>query len=181
MTQAEPIHNLKKPIGIILMLSGAAVALLVWILYFKVKPEHTDPNALTFLPAVNALLNGLSATCILFGVYSIKQGRRKVHITCMLTAITLSAIFLVSYITYHTIHGDTEFVTEGVLRYLYFGILISHISCTIFALPLIFSAVYFALSKQFTLHKKIVKYTVPIWLYVSATGVVIFFLLKFNS
>ena len=181
MTQPESNINNKKAVMVILLLSATAFSFLVWILFYKASTEGTDPNALAFLPGVNAFLNGLSATCIILGVIAIKLGKRKVHISFMVTAITLSALFLASYITYHTIHGDTKFLTEGAMRYLYFGILISHIALTVFALPLIFSAVYFALTKQFTLHKKVVKYTVPIWLYVSVTGVVIYLLLKYNS
>jgi putative membrane protein len=170
-----------KAISIILFISAVAFAFLVWLIYFNTKSESADPNALTFLPGFNALLNGLSATCIIIGVALIKRGHRTAHIASMVSAITLSAIFLVSYIVYHNIHGDTKFASEGLIRYTYFGILISHITLTVFALPLIFSAVYFALTKQFELHKKVVKYTVPIWLYVSITGVIIYFLLRFNS
>ncbi len=181
MTDPVQEKNNTKAISVILVISAVAFLFLVWLIYFNTKSESADPNALTFLPGLNALLNGLSATCIIVGVAAIKKGMRKFHIASMVSAITLSAVFLVSYIIYHNIHGDTKFATEGAIRYVYFGILISHIILTVFALPLIFSAVYFALTKQFSLHKKVVKYTVPIWLYVSITGVVIYFLLKYNS
>jgi len=177
----SPDNSVRTAMIRILALSGVAILFLVWILYFKGKPEQTNPDALAFLPAVNASLNGLSAACILCGIAAIKTGRRKLHMGFMLTAISVSALFLVSYIVYHTIHGDTKFVTEGSIRYMYFGILISHIACTVFTLPLIFSAVYFAATKRFELHKKVTKYLYPLWLYVSLTGVTIFFLLKANS
>ena len=99
----------------------------------------------------------------------------------MITAIVMSLIFLVSYILYHNIHGDTKFATDGAIRYIYFGILISHICCTVFTLPLILSSVFFAVTRRYKLHRKVVKFTVPLWLYVSITGVVIYFLLKANS
>lgn len=178
---ASSDDSVKTAIIRILALSGFAVAFLVWILYFKGRPEQTNPDVLSFLPAVNATLNALSAACIMSGFVAIKSGHRKLHMGFMITAITLSAFFLVSYITYHTIHGDTKFVTEGAIRYFYFGVLISHIACTVFTLPLIFSAVYFAATKRFELHKKVTKFTFPLWLYVSLTGVAIFFLLKANS
>lgn len=181
----ESVHpdesNLRGPIASILGISAIAFGFLLWLLYFRGSPESVNPDALNFLPAVNAGLNALCAMCIISAVVAIKSGYRRTHISLMITAITLSAVFLVSYITYHAIHGDTKFVTEGAIRYVYFGILISHVLCTIFTLPLIISAVFFAATKRFALHRKVVKFTVPFWLYVSLTGVTIFFLLKANS
>ncbi len=173
-------QNLRPVITRILALSGAAFLFLLWLLYFKARPEP-DPSALSFLPALNALLNGLAATCICAGLIAIKLGKRRAHMGFMITAVVLSAVFLVSYVIYHNIHGDTRFVTEGWIRYLYFTILISHIASTVFALPLIMAAVYFAVTRRFSLHKRVVKYTAPLWLYVSVTGVAIYFLLKANS
>ncbi len=173
-------ENVRPIVARILALSAAAFLFLLWLLFFRVAAEP-DPGALSFLPATNALLNGLAATCIVCGFIAIKSGRRRLHMTLMITAVCLSVVFLASYITYHTIHGNTDFVTEGWLRYAYYGVLISHISCTVFTLPLIMSAVFFAATKRFDLHKKVVKYTLPLWLYVSITGVAIYFLLKANS
>ncbi len=173
-------ENLRPVIVRILALSAAAFGFLLWLLYFK-RGEDANPDALSFLPALNATLNGLAAACIVAGVIAIKAGHKRIHMTLMITALSLSVIFLVSYITYHNIHGDTKFLTGGAIRYVYFGVLISHIACTVFALPLIMSAVYFAVTRRFDLHKRVVKFTVPIWLYVSITGVLIYFLLKANS
>lgn len=173
-------EDLRPVITRILILSAGAILFLVWILFFKVRTD-VDPDALGFLPAVNALLNGLATTCIVSGFIAIKLGRRRVHMTFMITAVALSVIFLVSYITYHNIHGNTEFLTQGFIRYLYFFVLFSHIGCTVFALPLIMTAVFFAATRRFELHKKVVKYTLPVWLYVSVTGVIIYFLLEANS
>ena len=173
--------SVKTAVVGILVLSSAVLAFLLWILFFREISDQLNPEALSFLPAVNASLNGLCATCILCGFGAIKTGHRRIHMGLMITAVVLSAVFLVSYIVYHTIHGDTKFVTEGAIRYVYFGVLISHIACTAFALPLIFSAVFFAATKRFELHKKVTRFTFPLWLYVSVTGVVIFFLLKANS
>ena len=173
-------ENIRPIVVRILGLSATTFFFLLWLLFFRVAPEP-DPGALSFLPATNALLNGFAATCIICGFIAIKSGRRRLHMTLMITAVCLSVVFLVSYITYHSIHGNTDFVTEGWLWYVYYGVLISHISCTVFALPLIISAVFFAATKRFDLHKKVVKYTLPLWLYVSITGVAIYFLLKANS
>ncbi len=170
-----------RPVVIrILALSATAFAFLVWLLYFRGERDP-NPDALSFLPAVNAGLNGLAAACIMAGFVAIRTGHKRLHMTLMISAVSLSVVFLASYITYHNIHGDTKFLTEGFIRYVYFFILISHIGCTVFALPLIMSAVYFAATKRFELHKRVTKYTVPIWLYVSITGVAIYFLLRANS
>ncbi len=176
-----PTENVRPIVIRILAISAAAFVFLLWLLYFKGQPAETNPEALSFLPALNATLNGLAAACIMAGVIAIKTGRKRLHMGLMISAVSLSVVFLVSYITYHNIHGDTKFVTEGAIRYAYFFILISHIACTVFALPLIMSAVFFAVTKRFELHKRVVKYTVPLWLYVSITGVAIYFLLKANS
>lgn len=176
-----PPENIRPIVIRILAISAVAFVFLLWLLYFKGQPAESNPDALSFLPAVNATLNGLAAACITAGVVAIKTGRKRLHMALMISAVSLSVVFLVSYITYHNLHGDTKFVTEGAIRYVYFFILISHIACTVFALPLIMSAVFFAITKRFELHKRVVKYTVPLWLYVSITGVAIYFLLKANS
>ena len=183
MSQAVPSNesSVKSAVISILVISAAAFAFLLWLLYFRGADQPKDPNALTFLPAVNAGLNSLCATCIIAGFFAIKSGRKKLHIGLMISAISMSAVFLVSYITYHSVHGSTPFVTEGAIRTFYFFILISHVACTVFALPLIISSVFFAATKRFDLHRKVTKYTIPLWLYVSLTGVAIYFLLKANS
>ncbi len=180
MSETLPNENVRPIVIRILAISAAAFLFLLWLLYFK-GPSDSSGHSLSFLPAVNATLNGLAAACITAGVIAIKSGRKRLHMTLMITAVSLSIVFLVSYITYHNLHGDTKFVTHGTIRTVYFFILISHIACTVFALPLIMSAVFFAITKRFELHKRVVKYTVPLWLYVSITGVAIYFLLKANS
>ena len=96
----------------------------------------------------------------------------------MLGALGASAVFLVSYIVYHSVHGDTKFAGQGAIRPLYFFILISHIALSAVVLPLIFSSFFFSLSGRFPQHKKISRYTMPVWLYVSVTGVLVFALLR---
>lgn len=177
---APGTYNIRPVVTRILVISGAAFAFLLWILYFRPRPEQSS-DALTMLPAVNATINSTVTCLIIAAIIAIKNGKRKLHIGMMISAITLSIIFLASYITYHTIHGSTPFVTEGAIRYVYFGILITHVACTVFALPLIMASVFFAATKRYDLHRKVVKFTVPFWLYVSVTGVIIYFMLKANS
>lgn len=164
----------------ILAVSAAAFAFLVWLIYFKAPPRNPS-DAYGFLPAVNAGLNGLSACCIVSGFVAIRAKRKRVHATLMISAFLFSTAFLISYIIYHNVQGDTKFLGEGTIRTFYFCILISHIATTVFALPLILTTFYFALSKRFDRHRKIARFTLPLWLYVSVTGVAIYFMLRANS
>src|ERR1700736_5080985 len=97
----------------------------------------------------------------------------------MLTATVFSALFLVSYVTYHFFHGDTKFQGHGWIRPAYFLILISHIGLSMVALPLILGALWFGLRSQFQFHRRIARWTFPIWLYVSVTGVIVYVLLQY--
>lgn len=93
-------------------------------------------------------------------------------------SVASSALFLVSYIVYHSVHGDTKFAGQGLVRPLYFFILISHVLLSAMALPLIFFSLFFSLSSRFPKHKAVARYTLPVWLYVSVTGVLVFALLR---
>jgi putative membrane protein len=157
-------------------LSAAIAAFLVWLIYFKGKVSA--PDWVGWLPAANASFNSLSALCLMLGYVNIRRGNRAVHKRFMLTATMFSALFLVSYITYHYFHGDTLFPRHDWVRPVYFFILITHVGLSMVALPLILGTLWFGLGSQFRSHKKIARWTFPIWLYVSVTGVVVYFFLK---
>jgi uncharacterized membrane protein YozB (DUF420 family) len=133
----------------------------------------------TFFPALNAFLNGTSAVLIGTGYYFIKNGRREAHKRMMLAAFVTSALFLISYLYYHLVlrAGVTHFKGEGVWRPIYFAILVSHTFLAVVVVPFILVTLYRALKGNFARHKAIARYTFPIWLYVSVTGVVIFVML----
>jgi putative membrane protein len=114
----------------------------------------------------------------MLGYINIRRGNRATHMRFMLTATTFSGLFLVSYIVYHFFHGDTKFLGQGWIRPVYFFILISHIGLSMVALPLIMATLWWALRKQFRFHRRIARWTFPIWLYVSVTGVIVYFVLK---
>lgn len=164
----------------ILTVSALAFLLILWLLYLKPGAEDSA-GAYASLPALNALFNGLSGACVITGFLCIKTQKERAHIACMVSALLLSTLFLVSYFVYHSVHGDTEFLGTGPIRTLYFTVLISHILCTIFVLPLVLTTVYFAVSKRFDSHRRLARFALPVWLYVSATGVAIFFLLRGHS
>ena len=133
----------------------------------------------TFFPALNALLNGTSAVLIGTGYYFIKSGRRKAHKRMMIAAVVTSTLFLISYLYYHVVlrAGVTHFQGKGVWRPVYFSILISHTFLAVVVVPFILVTLYRALKGNFRRHKAIARYTFPIWMYVSVTGVVIFVML----
>ena len=129
----------RKAFFAIVALSALIFAFLVWLIYVN-QGRDMRANALLYLPAVNAALNGLSAFSICLGLAAIRFNKRRLHISLMITALVFSAAFLVSYIVYHSAQGDTTFVGEGLIRAAYFSVLVSHIGVTVFALPLTFVA-----------------------------------------
>lgn len=131
------------------------------------------------LPHLNSVINSLTAIFLIVGRLLIAQKNRKLHERCMRIAFVLGSIFLVSYVLYHLSNESTSFGGEGTaLRYFYFFVLISHILLSIVVVPFVLLAMYYALSKQFDRHKKIVKWTFPIWLYVSITGVIAYLMIS---
>jgi putative membrane protein len=169
-------EQLRRPMPAILALSALIAGFLIWLIYFKGRVEA--PNWVSFLPAANATFNSLSALCLIFGYVNIRRGNRVVHKRFMLSATLFSALFLVSYITYHFFHGDTLFPGHGWIRPVYFFVLITHIGLSMFALPLILGTLWFSLRGQFRSHKRVARWTFPIWLYVSLTGVIVFAILR---
>lgn len=168
----------RKALGLILAVSAAALLFLVWLIYFK-APAAAQVAWVSNLSAVNAALNSLSTVFLLLGFREIRARNFAKHMRFMIAAFITSALFLVSYIVYHHFVGDTPFTGQGFIRPVYFFILISHIVLSIFVVPLVLSSFLFAFSGKFSTHRKVSKWTFPIWLYVSVTGVIVFFMLKF--
>jgi uncharacterized membrane protein YozB (DUF420 family) len=133
--------------------------------------------SITDLPAVNATLNATATVFLVCGYVSIRRGRRELHKKCMLGALTASALFLVSYVIYHANAGSRPFDGEGGIRLLYFVILITHVILAAAILPLALVTTARGLRSQFGRHVRIARWTFPIWLYVSVTGVVIYLML----
>ena len=129
------------------------------------------------LPALNATLNGLAALFLTAGYILIRRGRRELHKRCMLAALTTSALFLVSYLVYHANAGSRPFPGQGPIRVVYFAILISHVVLAAAILPLALTTTARGLQARYDRHVRIARWTLPIWLYVSVTGVVIYLML----
>lgn len=172
----KKIHPLKA-LGVILLISAAIFLFLVWLIYFK-ESGGTSSELVSSLPAVNALLNGTSAVLLLLGYRAIRRGRYITHMRFNLTAFFTSALFLISYVIYHNFHGHTPFPGQGFIRPVYFTILISHIILSALLMPMILTSFYLAFSGKIKKHRKVSKITLPVWLYVSVTGVAIFVLLN---
>ena len=131
----------------------------------------------TALPAVNATLNGIATVFLAVGWMFIRRGDIRRHRVCMLAAFVTSALFLTSYLVYHANVGSVPFQRQGTVRLVYFAILITHIILAALILPLALMTLSRALSQRFDRHRAIARWTLPIWLYVSITGVVIYAML----
>ncbi|MCZ6675030.1 MAG: DUF420 domain-containing protein [Verrucomicrobia bacterium] len=170
-----------KAIGPVMGISVAILAFLFWLIYFK-TPGQSDSDWVATLPTVIASLNALTACCLTVGLIAIKRGLKRIHIVSMISATISSAVFLVFYIVYYHYHGDTKFLAEGFIRPVYFIILISHILLSMVVLPLILLTLWFAIKKYYDKHKRIARWTFPIWMYVSVTGILVYLILNnFNS
>ena len=179
----------EKTINRIIFIISVAVPLLVAVLFYT-PAIHLNINT-SFLPKFHAMLNSGVAILLLAGLYFIKNKNRKAHKISMMSAFSLSALFLISYVLYHTstdatIFGDSNF--DGILseeekaalgseKMLYYSILISHIILAALILPFILITLSRALTEKFDKHRKIARITWPLWFYVAVTGVVVYFMI----
>jgi uncharacterized membrane protein YozB (DUF420 family) len=129
------------------------------------------------LPALNAILNGTAAVLIVAGIYLIKSGRQRAHRAVMISAVIASSLFLISYLTYHAHIGSKHFPGQGWVRTAYFAILLTHTILAATVVPLVLITLTRGLKGRFDRHRPIARWTYPVWLYVSVTGVVIYVML----
>jgi len=178
MTTAVSSQSSTRPaIAGILVLSAAASLFLFWLIY--VHPAADAANArFAFLPALNAIFNGLSATALLIGFTFIRAKKIAAHRASMITAFAFSTLFLVSYIAHHALHGDVRYPIHAAFRTLYLSLLASHILLAVIALPLVLVTFFFSVSGRIPQHRKVARWTFPIWLYVSVTGVITYAMLR---
>ena len=137
-----------------------------------------DVEPLSFLPPIYATINGFTAILLVAAVISIKKGNRKLHERLMKLAIACSVAFLVMYVAYHMTADSTKFGGEGIIKYVYYFVLITHIVLSIVIIPMVLITYVKALAKRFDKHKKIAKITFPIWLYVAITGVLVYLMIS---
>lgn len=169
--------NMARAVVGVMIASGLVLIFLFWLIYFRGGAE-TVPAWVGYLPSVNAFFNSVATTFLVLAFVQIKKRDFEAHMKYNLAAFVASALFLISYVIYHNFIGHTTFPGQGWIRPVYFFILISHIILSVVVVPLILSSFLFAFAGKFSLHRKISKFTFPIWMYVSITGVVIYFILK---
>lgn len=174
MEQNSVEQKYNKWIVLLSILIPVAVAILFKV---KLKDFGIVVAPLRFLPPIYATINGITAILLIWAVLAIKKGNRILHENLMKTAIGCSLAFLVMYIAYHMTTDSTSYGGEGVLRYVYFFILLSHILLSIAVIPLVLITYVRALAQRFDKHKKIAKITFPIWLYVAVTGVIVYLMI----
>jgi putative membrane protein len=180
MTTLTPASSSRSGTGAaiaaILAVSAAAAIFLFGLIY--IHPAAAASTEYAFLPAMNATLNGLAAIALLIGYTFIRAHRIGQHRASMITAFAFSTLFLVGYITHHALHGDVRYPLHAAFRTFYLWLLASHIILAVVALPLILVTFFFSLSGRIPQHRKVARWTFPIWLYVSVTGVVTYVMLR---
>lgn len=158
----------------IIIALSISIPVIVAIL-FRVQIPGYD---LSFLPPIYATINGITAVLLVVAVNAIRNGKQKRHENIMKTCIGLSATFLVMYVLYHMTSEPTPFGGEGALKYLYYVILISHIVLSVAITPLVLFTFSRALARNFERHRRLAKFTYPIWLYVAVTGVIVYVMIS---
>jgi putative membrane protein len=180
MTTAVPTStrpsSARPAIAAILAISAAATLFLFWLIYVH-PASDAGSTRYAFLPALNAILNGLSATALLIGFTFIRTRKIAAHRASMITAFVFSTLFLVGYIAHHALHGDVRYPVHADFRAFYLCLLASHILLAIMTLPMVLVTFFFSLSGRFPQHKRIARWTFPLWLYVSVTGVITYVML----
>ena len=172
-------HLLEKKYNKFIVAVSIIIPVVVAILFgVKLKDFGYDVEPLSFLPPIYATINGITAIVLVLGVLAIKKGNQKVHENLMTTAIALSVAFLVMYVAYHMTADSTKFGGEGIIRYVYFFILLTHILLSIAIIPLVLITYVRALANRFDRHRKIARITFPLWLYVAVTGVVVYLMIS---
>ena len=168
-----PINEKKMKLWITII--SIVIPVVVAIL-FRVKIPNSEP--LSFLPPIYATINGLTALVLIAAVIAVKNKNQKLHAQLMSTAVLLSLSFLVMYVAYHMTSDSTSFGGEGFIKYVYYIILITHILLSIIIIPLVLRTYMFGYLGKLEQHRKIAKFTFPIWLYVAITGVVVFVMIS---
>ena len=171
----EQIALSEKKLNTLISVVSIVVPIVVAVL-FTVRIPNVE--RLAFLPPIYASINALTAFILIIALWAILNGKRRLHQKLMTTCVGLSVLFLVMYVAYHMTSESTSYGGKGVIRYVYFFILISHIFLSIVIIPLVLKTYSFAYFQNFKMHRKWAKITFPIWLYVAITGVVVYLMIS---
>lgn len=154
------------------------ITIIVLILVGSMRRIHLDIDVdLGFLPGLHAILNTIAAILLIFAYLNIRKRKVETHKKLMYSAITVSTLFLISYVVYHTTTPETFFCKEGPVRYLYFFLLITHVVLAAFIFPFILFTFVRAYTGQFDRHRKMARWVFPVWLYVAITGPLVYLML----
>ena len=176
VSRPRPLLLTPKAFGITnAVVTLAALSFLVWLVYFHDGTDSASTGV--SLPLINAILNATSAVLISVGRWAIRRGRRTLHMRLMFFGFLASTLFLANYVYYHYSHGDTLFMGQGLIRPVYFTLLISHIALSMVTLPMILTSFYLGLSDRLAAHRRLSPWTWAGWMYVSITGVVVYLML----
>jgi putative membrane protein len=176
---SNPRKTTHGPIAVILAVSATASAFLFWLIY--IHPAAASSAQYAFLPAINATFNGLAAIALVIGFTFIRARRIAAHRASMITAFVFSTLFLVGYILHHALHGDVRYPLHAAYRTFYLWLLGSHIILAVVTLPMVLVTFFFSLSARFPQHRRVARWTFPLWLYVSITGVITYAMLRLAS
>ena len=172
-------QNLEKKYNKWIVVLSVAIPLVVALLFgVNLRKMGFAVEPLSFLPPIYATINGFTAILLVAAVVAIKNRKRQLHENLMKTAIACSILFLGMYVAYHMTSDSTKFGGEGMIKYVYYFILITHILLSVIIIPLVLITYVRALSQRFDRHKKIAKITFPIWLYVAVTGVIVYLMIS---
>ncbi len=175
--QTSPLIDSQKKYNGIIKILAIAIPL-AFAFLFGIRTKIDIGSWTKFLPHLNALLNSLTALLLIVGYAFIKKMNIRMHRLTMLAAFGLGSLFLVSYVLYHLTNPSTPFGGAGFVKIIYYILLISHVLLAAIVVPFVLYAVYYGLSNQIDKHKKVVKWTLPIWLYVSVSGVIVYFMIS---
>ena len=164
----------KKKYNILIIVLSIAIPVVVALL-FQIKLDYKLP---IFLPPIYASINGLTAIILLIAVWAIKNKKRELHEKLMKTAIIFSIIFLIMYMAYHVTSDSTSYGGEGIIKYIYLFVLLTHILLSVIVIPFVLITYVRAITNDFEKHKKIAKFTFPLWLYVAISGVVVYLMIS---
>ncbi|QPH38505.1 DUF420 domain-containing protein [Pedobacter endophyticus] len=172
-------NSIEKKYNKWILILSVAIPLVVALLFgVNLRKLGYDVKPLSFLPPIYATINGLTAIVLVTAVWAIKNGKQKLHENLMKFAIALSVAFLAMYVAYHMTSDSTKFGGEGVIRYVYFFILVTHICLSVIIIPFVLITYVRALAKNFDRHRRIARITFPMWLYVAITGVIVYLMIS---
>ncbi|MFM7018950.1 DUF420 domain-containing protein [Flavobacterium sp.] len=174
MENSSVEKKFKTPIVLVSIIIPVAVVLLFSI---RLKDFGINVEPLTFLPPIYAAINGITAVLLVSAVIAIKNGNRAIHERLMKLAILCSVVFLLMYVAYHMTTESTKYGGEGMIRYVYYFFLITHVVLSVAVIPLVLFTYVKALAGQFENHKKLAKITFPLWLYIAVTGVIVYLMI----